>query len=509
MIREWDKRKRLVGALVFGLAFVYLYWIAGDVLRTAGDEGIYLEGGRRVALGEQPYRDFFAFTGPLTFWIQGILARASGMSLAIMQVPAVFDVAFLAWLIYWLTSHYAGALYSAGTALAFLAIEAHPRLLVVNHRWDSAALAMAAIAAALSAHRNGRREIWAASGFLLVAAAWATPPMLLVGLPLFWWCARSGATSTFAFLGGGTLAAGAGAAFLQWKGALGPMIQSMSWVGAHYARANRVPYGSVWLGLAAGPQPEGWRFAVESSYSAIPALLPPVALLGWAWYLWWPKGRGKAAETMPLLAAAVMLALSAWPRWTALALQHTAALSWFLCALLFYRISLPRQRFALGSIVLTASVGLLAMRSVEALSLVQRETRVGLARATTADSDFLEGLERRIEPGDSVFSFPYMPSLYYYLNARNPSRYSFLQPGMMTLDDEQRALAELRASPPRWVVYERFPLDVVLAIWPGSDPVLLPVQSLNSYLAGHYRPVDEVSGEWGRVQVMERVSGQD
>src|SRR5580704_17117620 len=104
MVRDWNEQKPLVGAMLFGLAILYLYWIAGDVLRIAGDEGIYLEGGRRVALGQQPYRDFFAFTGPLTFWMGGALASWGGLNLAFMRLPAMVDAAFLAWVVYWFTS---------------------------------------------------------------------------------------------------------------------------------------------------------------------------------------------------------------------------------------------------------------------------------------------------------------------------------------------------------------------------------------------------------------------
>src|ERR1039457_6649650 len=100
MTRDWKERKALVGAAVFALAFVYLYWIAGDILRTAGDEGVYIEGGRRVALGQLPYRDFFVLTGPLTFWVQGLLARLSGMNLVAMRLVVVFDAAFLAWAVF-------------------------------------------------------------------------------------------------------------------------------------------------------------------------------------------------------------------------------------------------------------------------------------------------------------------------------------------------------------------------------------------------------------------------
>jgi hypothetical protein len=506
MIRDWNERKSLVGAVLFGVAFLYLYWIAGDVLRTAGDEGIYLEGGRRVAQGQQPYRDFFVFTGPLTFWIEGTLASWGGLNLAIMRLPAMLDAAFLAWVVYWFISRYTGAIYSAGTAIAYLAYESRPRLLNVNHRWDSAALATAAIALALAAHRTGRRRLWLAAGFLGVAAAWATPPVLLVTLPLLWWCTRRDRGSTFAFLGGGALAGIAGAAYLEWNHALGLMLRSMRWAGANYTAANRVPYGSVWLGTAAlGLQPVGLSFTLTTAYTLISAVLPPAALAGWAWYLW--RGdHGKNTEIPPLVAAAVALVLSAWPRWTADALLHTAALSWFLCALLLYRVSTARSRLWLGGAVVLAAGFSLAGKSIEALNYLPRETRVGIVRTTGDDSEVLAAMERRIQPGDSLFSFPYTASLYYLLNVRNPSRYTFLQPGMMTGEDELHALADLQAAPPRWVVYESYPPQVVLALWPGSDPARIPMAAINFYLREQYRPVDDVTGEWGHLVIMENAS---
>src|SRR5580658_9646499 len=96
MTPKWIGQRGLVGIALFILSALFLYWVAGDVLQLAGDEGIYLQGGRLVALGQQPYRDFLVITGPLTFWIEGALASASG-SLAVMRLPPIIDVAFLTW----------------------------------------------------------------------------------------------------------------------------------------------------------------------------------------------------------------------------------------------------------------------------------------------------------------------------------------------------------------------------------------------------------------------------
>ena len=257
-----------IGAAVFALSFVCLYWIAADILEIAGDEGIYLEGGRRIAMGQQPYRDFFVLTGPLTFWIQGALAHLSDMKLAIMRLPAILDSAFLVWAVYWLASRYTNTAFAAGAALSLLAYQSRIRILNVNHRWDSGALATAAIVTALAAYRSGRCKLWAVSGILLAAASWATPSLAIVALPLLVWSGRKNMRCVIAFLTGGVATTGAAALYLHWHGALIPMIESLRWTGANYTAPNRVPYGSVWAG--ATPGVAAWRYALVTMIRLFP-----------------------------------------------------------------------------------------------------------------------------------------------------------------------------------------------------------------------------------------------
>jgi hypothetical protein len=503
-IRRLRVSKALLGAAIFALAAGYLWWIAGDILEVAGDEGIYLEGGRRIVLGQQPYRDFFVLTGPLTFWIEAILAGFSGMNLPVMRLPLILDAAFLAWAVFWFTSRYINAVYSAGTALAFLVYESRIRLLNVNHRWDSGALATAAIMAALVAQRPGRRALWVLSGALSAAAAWATPSFLIVTLPLLLWSGRQSVRSALALVGGGMLITTTAALYLHSHGALLAMFESLRWTSANYTAANRVTYGSVWAGAA--PDVAIWRYLMVTTMEMVPAVLPLAALAGWAWFWRAKDNRADASEILPLVAATAALTLAAWPRWTADTLLHTMAIPWFLCAVLFYRLATPRQRFwCCGAVLLIAATSL-AGKVIAPLNYWPRETRVGRLRDPDREGELLEVLERRVQPGESLFSFPYLPSAYFYLNARNPTRYTFLQPGMMNQEDERRAIEELWADPPRWVIYEKFPAEAVFKIWPGSDPARIPMAAMNGYLTEHYRQVDEVTSPGGHVMVMQRVS---
>jgi len=117
-----DCAKGPAWAAIFGIALVLLWWLAGDVFKFSRDEGIILDGARRIAQGQQPYRDFFVLTGPLTFWIAGALAKLGG-SLRIIRLPMILDTAFLVWAVYWIASRFASRNFSAAIALAFLAYQ--------------------------------------------------------------------------------------------------------------------------------------------------------------------------------------------------------------------------------------------------------------------------------------------------------------------------------------------------------------------------------------------------
>jgi len=508
MVKPWRDRKGLWGLAVAGVAALFLCWIAIDVFKFSGDEGIYLEGGRRVALGQQPYRDFFVLTGPLTFWIEGFLAWLSGNQLVVMRLPMILDTAFLVWAVYWVCSRYTDALFSAAAALTFLVYEARIPKLVVNHRWDSAALAVAAIVAALEAHRRESRTLWIVAGALAALAAWATPTVLLVAVPLLLWAWWRGGLSLAAFGAGGVLVTAVAGAYLQWQHALIPMLQSMLWTGANYSVANRMTYGQVINMAGSAADVHAVPFTdnvIWSVYILLAAILPIAAIVGWCLFQWLSTDRIAWAELLPLLGATLALALSAWPRWTADELLYTAALSSALCAALFYRLAPPRNRAAVGWILLLVATAAAAPKAYAALDLYPFQTRVGTVRGDGEDADLMERLERHVQAGDSLFAFPYLPPMYYLLQARNPTRYPYLQPGMMNARDEAEALAELSAAPPRWVIYENLPASAVLILWPGSDPARLPLLAMHRYLEDHYRDVETVDSRWGRFVVKERL----
>jgi hypothetical protein len=501
------RQRILLGLAVFAISFAYVWWIAGDVFNLGVDEGIYLEGGRRVAAGQTIYRDFFVLTGPLTFWIEGGLARWVGTDIPLLRLPVLLDVAFLAWAVYWLATQFESQWFAAGLSLVFLAFESNLQHFVVKHRWDSAALATAAVLAAVAAHRRGSRRLWLLSGALVAAAAWATPSVGWVAVPLLVWAARRGLASALACLAGGVAVTAAAAGYLAANHALGPMVQALRWTAANYTQANALPYG--YLGSAPGAAAAAGllRLAVRlaaSAFESLPAVLPVAALAGWAWRL---GKRREAAETRaiaPLLAVTLALVLSAWPRWSSLQLLFVAAVPFTLCGILLHRWMDARWRRGLYAafLLLAAISGL--QKTAAAFDYIGFSTRAGFMHGTPEDAEFLEPFERRIQPGDSLFVFPYLPGLYPLLDAHNPTRYLYLQPGMMTAGDERQAIAEVEAGRPRWVVLADISRETVLAAWPRSDPSRIAMEAMHQYLRTHYREVERINGKWGSMAILER-----
>jgi hypothetical protein len=128
---------------------------------------------------------------------------------------------------------------------------------------------------------------------------------------------------------------------------------------------------------------------------------------------------------------------------------------------------------------------------------------VGAIRAPREDAAFLDNLQREIPRGSSLFVFPYLPIASFLTLSQNPTRYSYLQPGMMSHQDEAAALAELRGNPPARVLYFDLGPKELLEIWPASDPAGLRFHSLEAYLASNYHKVGVIPTAKRRFDILE------
>jgi hypothetical protein len=506
--------------VVFLCTLVYLWWVAASrFVFVANDEGIYLEGGLRVLHGQMPYKDFFTITGPGTFALLGASFRLFGATVAAARIPVVWDIAVITACLFWLVCKLSdsklGHPMAAGlTAFTYLTFATPVETAVVaNHRWDSGAwvilagtLIIASAENALAENASGNRSarlssaIGFAAGIAAGLAAWCTPPVALAVATLAVCLVAYRETRWLfpAYAGGVAVAFAAGLFWIASRGALPAMLDSLLWSASNYTGANRTWYAAVpggYANLVSGTSPAGAVTTVFLlGFFTLPATLPFVSAI-WLW-------KRPSRDVVILLALGAALILSTYPRWDLNHLTWVAAPFYVLVAALMARSSFLQAAALRKAVVLTvliAASSCLTVSVLERLGQTTRVTSVGRIHGRPVDLDTLATIQGRISPSDTLFVFPYRPLLYFVTGARNPTRYSFLQPGMFSDKDESEALSELRAHPPRWVLYTHVSPESYLRIWPSSDPARLEMRGIEAFLRENYRETEQ----WGDLQLLE------
>lgn len=499
--RESNRLDWLVAALVFVVAGAALWLLWANRFFLSLDEGIYLAGAERILRGQAVYRDFFAITGPGSFWIEASILGLLGPTLRHARLAMVFDLALLAGTVFWLTARLTSRTSALVVAAVFFAFETRPLFrLYANHRWDSSAFGLLAVVLIFAGTERPRFRWFLSAGIAAAIAAWITPSLLAVVAVLGLWLLlnKKLRRELFPYALGIALVSSAAAAVLFFQGALGPMFRDLLWTAAHYPAANRVPYGYGAIGpgglrtVFAGAQGAAY-FARATGLMAV--LLPPVLPLA-VYVLWVVRHlRHREMDQREKLATLLVIAscgfiIATYPRWSADQLLFIAPIFYVLAAYLL-------DRFLKGIVVRTAAGAFLVAIAIGALSYsVLRitseqvvETRIGPVRAGPAERSIIDLANSKIRPGDSLFVYPYLPIVYFLTGAQNPTRYSYLQPGMMEAPAYSEALKELRARPPQWIFYFAIPLATYHGIWPAANPAALDLTPVDHYIISNYHPV--------------------
>ncbi len=473
---------------VFLCACLYLAWIsASRVYLGDNDEGIYMDAARRTLSGQMPYKDFFTFSGPGSFVLMAASFRVFGVKLAAARIPVIFDLALMASCVCWLTWRLAGRSVAVVATLAFLSFETLWQGVLANHRWDSSAwMTLAATLVFFALENPGHaKAASAAAGAAAAIAVFCTPPVALAAAALAV-CMAWSVDLLVPWLAGALSLTTLGVGWLAWRGALLPMIRGFGWTASNYTIANHSPYGWIIGGyphlFQGASTPEALVTAFLLVFITLPATLPIVSAL----WLWKRPPRNVAV----LLSVAAALLLSSYPRWDLIHLNYVAALFYVLAAVLIHGV---RFRNILAVAVIVVAVCCAGIAARQRWSEQSRPTGLGIVHGPAADLQAMTMLNAHIHPSDTLFVFPYRPVLYFLTLTRNPTRYSFLQPGMFPESDTRIALQELQAEPPRWMVFMDIPESEFLRLWPGSDPGRLRIPGIESFIHDRYRKVDQVS----------------
>jgi hypothetical protein len=215
---------------------------------------------------------------------------------------------------------------------------------------------------------------------------------------------------------------------------------------------------------------------------ALPAILPVAALVLSIILL-----RRRADPNLELLTlATVAMVLTVFPRADVAHLAFVAALPYALTSAGVARL-VPR-----GAATCLAICGLLfaPMFAANFFKSYFYTKSVAGVRIGWNDAPHLEALLAKVRPGSTLFVYPYMPIDYFITQAKNPTRFSFLAPGMMRNREASAALAELRSDPPRHILYMKLSRGEFLRVFPHATSLDWHFPELENWIEANYAPTD-------------------
>jgi len=505
-------RARIAAAIFFGSAALLLP-LHGQRMTLTNDEGIILESAQRIVAGERIYVDFFGYMSPGSYWLQALVFRLLGVALWTGRLIVILDFALQSALVYWLTSRLSSWRAATVVTLTFFGFQAaDPAFLTAAHRWDSATLALAGLCLMVSAFLDGGRPWkWVLSGACLAAAAWCTPSVgLVAGVAGLWLAISRERRNNLLPLASGAAGIGiAGVAGLAATGSAGAFLAQMAWLQRNYSATNVFPYGAI-IG--------GYRSLFEGSQGvvellvrlvlvccvALPALLPPAAILLQGFAIGRERVKEHREVLWLLLGAVVALAASTFPRADVMHLAFIAALPYALtgCALAVLLPPRASSWLGLGAMTLAAIFASNLVRGWR--DVVPVSSPVGVLRVARDQAPAVARMMLEIRPRDGLFVYPYMPVQYFLTQARNPTRYPYLQPGMMTAAQEAEALAELEAHPPEWLLYLPLSREEFLRVFRNGTNLNWRFPKLEHWMEENYRPVADPAVNIGGYRLWRR-----
>jgi len=347
----------------------------------------------------------------------------------------------------------------------------------------------------LEGHARLRHAWWVAAGLLVALAGICTPSTLLLGPATLIWLTLTPRLRRFVWPYAAGLAAGCAAviATLSASGLLAGTVGQMRWLQSHYFDVNFMPYGAIIGGyrsaLGTGSLLQMGIRAAALFCFVLPAVLPVAALAGWATtFRRAEEQSGCRDEIRYLLLCMMAFTLTTFPRMDNMHLAFVAPVAYALTAAWLARRA-PRLLSRSVFLFLTVWALLFLVNAAGQLHAQSVSTPVGIVRVG-GDASALRGLIRTVHPGDGLYVHPYMPVLYFLTAGRNPTRFSFLNPGMMGAAEELAALEDLRARPPEWILYLPISRAEFLRVFPHGGRLDHRFRSIEDWIPTAYAPAE-------------------
>ena len=502
-------------ALALCAVSILFLWPFADHTGLYPDEGIILQGAERILHGEVPYRDFFTFYTPLSYYWTALRLRIFGNSFFVGRAILLVYGGVFSMVIYLLARRVCSRGVSALTAYLFL-VTGLPHRFAVLHNWDSAfwaALAFYAVVrwlqsrhpfAALASGTLASLAVLTnqstGAGFLLGLSAagliliWRQPR-----LPLSWRAHFAG------LLAGLTWPWVLMAVYFASQNALTAMLADLVWPLHRYHGVNWLPYGYIsisydaWESLyGSGPWIRRLLFMFVTSPLFLVPILPFVALALCAVR---KRSRFAAGERgayfVTVCACGLGGVLSAVAAGRPdinhlfyVSLPLYVMLGWILDAKPVDSPLLAKTRPLLVALLMVSftAFGMVYLVSGPLVAGQRLETRRGTVRLACCDG-VIPYLTAHVRRGEKIFVYPYQPLYYFLTDTSSPAPFDYLQLGMHTDEQMTEAIAAVESGRTRYVVFApAFNSAIVPQVWPSTPQSILARDPVRDHILTHYRP---------------------
>ena len=506
-------REQWVGLAFLLGSFAYLC-LFSRYTTIEPDEGIVLEGAQRILRGEVPYRDFFSFYTPGSYYLQALLFKIFGNSLPAARVGLAACGAVVSLLTYLIALRFTKRSIALSIAL-LTTLTTVPFRFLVLHNWYSTLWACLALYCAIrlleSTNLGWPLGVGTFAAFtvlfeqskgagLCLGLGLGMGAIFLVHAPR----ARFSRDQRDALLLGFAWPIALTLAYLASQHALGIAISDWLWPLRHYSQANRVAYGYQNWSDAARQQlffSGSWLERSLKILTISPCLwIPALPLMAVAVFIY--CNRERVRDRMPgvevsqyLLVGGVSVGLLFSVIVVRADIIHfmylqpvfAVVLAWMMDGDAIPGKFLKKIRPWLSA-YLVISLAALTMPPLLATMDAREAVVSRRGRIITREKDtVIDYVQARVPAGEQLLVYPYLP-LYAYLTATSsPSRYDYFQPGMNTGQQAAEILATLRKTQVPRVLFEASFAEKIPRSWPGTPLHAIAGDPVADYIVRHYR----------------------
>jgi 4-amino-4-deoxy-L-arabinose transferase-like glycosyltransferase len=513
--------ERVVPLLVFVISLLYLF-LFRRYSAMDPDEGIVLQGAGRILRGEIPYRDFFTFYTPGSFYLLAGICRVFGDSFIVARTSIAIIGAGFSVVTYLLARRVCSrqmALLAAGLTM----ITGAAYRFLVLHNWYATFFACLSLYAAVRLLES-HKITWAFATGSFVALTTLIEQSkgaglcigLLIGYVVLRPCGRIQAHRITAVGLGFVWPWMILLLYFGSRGALGAMLQDWLWPLQHYTQSNHVFYGyQNWSEDARSTifyTGSAWSRVVKLIAVSPGFVIPLLPLVALSWLplemIWLNKKKSQTSTTefyvlvssaLSGLLLSVLTVRADITHFIYLAPLWNVVLAWILGA-----------REVRSSVLLTVRPYLIAYICIAfglmGLALLLNvnngkyriETRRGVVMTNLQDT-VVQYVQAHVAPGDNLLVYPYLPLYNYLTETVGPGRLDFFQSGMNTPEQARGIIASLRSSKGQALLFEPGFGEKFTSTWPNTPLTAIVDDPVADFIVRNYRVCVPLMGTSGSL----------